>query len=513
MGETRVNLKHLLEDIRDTYPFAIEEAILTELVANALDSGASEIHLATQDQAFTVRDNGQGMTPSQLDRYHDIAATTKERGKGIGFAGIGAKLALLIAGHVVTETRAGPSYNATRWRLESSQRAPWELLEPRHLIAGPHGTAVTLEWAAGDQPSPLADAGFVQSVVHTHFHPLLEEGFRPVMQEIYPGNVRFFLNDRPLKPPKIQGLGEPLVFVVQGGNPKPVGIGFLGKSRRDLPEPLRGIGISAYGKVIKRGWDWLGLLPQHPHRLTGIVEVPALAQILTTNKADFLRDAASLKKYYRHRKAIQETLEPILRELGEAPPTRERPAPEVRPVQREVEQVLGALLEDYPEFAPLVGRRRARQPGLGLQPEPGAPTLAALTKALQGWTESTPGPDPDGPTATPTQPALAAAAVLEANEDGAVTAALRAGRRVGPGLVLAFEDAAERGALGRMVGNTLWINRAHPAYRKAAGTGCENYHIVLSVVWVLLGHLDDRHSAQQFISEFLSGWGRRASTG
>ena len=43
MGETRVNLKHLLEDIRDSYPYPLEEAIITELVANALDSGASEI--------------------------------------------------------------------------------------------------------------------------------------------------------------------------------------------------------------------------------------------------------------------------------------------------------------------------------------------------------------------------------------------------------------------------------------------------------------------------------------
>ena len=46
MGETRVNLRHLLEDIRDTYPFPVDEVILTELVANALDSGASEIRLS-----------------------------------------------------------------------------------------------------------------------------------------------------------------------------------------------------------------------------------------------------------------------------------------------------------------------------------------------------------------------------------------------------------------------------------------------------------------------------------
>ena len=40
MGETRVNLRHLLEDIRDSYPVAQEEVIVSELVANSLDSHA-----------------------------------------------------------------------------------------------------------------------------------------------------------------------------------------------------------------------------------------------------------------------------------------------------------------------------------------------------------------------------------------------------------------------------------------------------------------------------------------
>src|SRR5258708_347229 len=147
MGETRVNLRHLLEDIRDTYPFPIEEVILTELVANALDSGASEIRLTVDaDQpALTVYDNGKGMSPPQLDRYHDIAASTKERGSGIGFAGLGAKLALLAANAVITETRASQSMNATRWRLEGNSRAPWELIQPVGPITGLSLTAGSSE--------------------------------------------------------------------------------------------------------------------------------------------------------------------------------------------------------------------------------------------------------------------------------------------------------------------------------------------------------------------------------
>ena len=50
MGETRVVLEHLLEDLRDAYPYSIAETILTEIIANSLDSGASRITM-TADPA------------------------------------------------------------------------------------------------------------------------------------------------------------------------------------------------------------------------------------------------------------------------------------------------------------------------------------------------------------------------------------------------------------------------------------------------------------------------------
>ena len=97
MGETRVDLLHLLEDLRDAYPGAPEETIVTEIVANSLDSGASHIALLTDpaQSTVTVLDDGSGMRRRDLSRYHDIAASTKTRGQGIGFAGVRIKLGLL----------------------------------------------------------------------------------------------------------------------------------------------------------------------------------------------------------------------------------------------------------------------------------------------------------------------------------------------------------------------------------------------------------------------------------
>ncbi len=132
MGETRVDLLHLLEDLRDAYPGAIEETILTEIVANSLDSGASLISFTAHQAEGTLEavDNGSGMKRRDLIRYHDLAASTKARGEGIGFAGVGIKLGLLVCEEVVTETRRGRVHIATRWHLAGPHKAPWKWTDP-----------------------------------------------------------------------------------------------------------------------------------------------------------------------------------------------------------------------------------------------------------------------------------------------------------------------------------------------------------------------------------------------
>lgn len=88
MGETRVDLEHLLEDLRDAYPAGLEETILTEIIANSLDSGASRIVMMADPAQSTlaVVDNGSGMQRKAMRQYHDIASSTKVRGQGIASA-------------------------------------------------------------------------------------------------------------------------------------------------------------------------------------------------------------------------------------------------------------------------------------------------------------------------------------------------------------------------------------------------------------------------------------------
>src|SRR5213592_2939280 len=197
MGETRVDLLHLLEDLRDAYPGATEETILTEIVANSLDSGATTITITTDPTApaLTIVDDGMGMRRRELARYHDIAASTKVRGERIGFAGVGIKIGLLVSREVLTETRLGKHHVATSWGLSSRHRAPWRWVVPPGLVVE-RGTAVRLTLA--NALSPLLDPGFIETALRRHFQPLFDPAFAEILTAQYPSGVRFTVNGEAL---------------------------------------------------------------------------------------------------------------------------------------------------------------------------------------------------------------------------------------------------------------------------------------------------------------------------
>jgi len=199
VGETRVDRRHRLEDLRDAYPGALEETILTEIIANSLDSGASLIRITADptEARLTVIDDGRGMQRRELARYHDVAASTKSRGEGIGFAGVGIKLGLLVCAEVLTETRRGKTHVATRWHLASHQKAPWQWVPPPGWV-DERGTAVGLHLR--NPLSPLLDAGFVESRLRLHFEPLLDPAFAEALFGHYPHGVSFRIDGRVLAP-------------------------------------------------------------------------------------------------------------------------------------------------------------------------------------------------------------------------------------------------------------------------------------------------------------------------
>lgn len=504
--ETRVNLLHLLEDIRDAYALPVEEVIVTELAANALDSGASRIEFITQPerQSFSCIDDGRGMARRELKEYHDIAATTKERGRGIGFAGIGAKLSLLVASNVRTETR-GPrgSRSATEWRLVSPVRAPWHFVPSPGDSAGAHGTVVTIEVMG--QTSILLDPFFIRKTLSAHFSPFLHPFLvQRALLPLYRREIRFFVNGDPVLRSREGDEHSFDVFLTRASR-RPVGVGYVVKRGASSAPDIKGLAVSAYGKVIKRGWEWIGVFPKSYHELYGAVEIPGLAALLTTNKTDFLHDGSSLKKYYRYRKAIQEAVRGVLRDLGEERPAQPQEFSErFIPLKRSIESTLEKLISDFPELSSVVGERRiqARAVAASLKPR------RSSSAGIPGSTENS---------AQGNNPTLMVKTLESGQErtsnppQGLRAETLRA---PAPGLKIAFEalTAGESAsALSRLNEDTVWINTSHPAWQKAEQDGFSDYHVVTAVAWSLSQFLQEGRLPHDFVGKFLAAWGENTA--
>jgi hypothetical protein len=94
------------------------------------------------------------------------------------------------------------------------------------------------------------------------------------------------------------------------------------------------------------------------------------------------------------------------------------------------------------------------------------------------------------------------------SEAGATLPATGGARRPAHyGLDIQFQDRPEERDLGRLIESTVWVNRAHPAYRRALASRALGYHIALTVALSLAPLAVEPAQQTQFVLTFLSRWG------
>jgi hypothetical protein len=296
---------------------------------------------------------------------------------------------------------------------------------------------------------------------------------------------------------------------------KPSAVGYLVRTDHPLPDDLQGLAISTFGKVIKSGWDWLGLTPQARERISGLIEVPDLAGCLTLNKGDFIRVGARGATYLAYRKAIQEAVQRQLSDWGVIDgQIEETPPRQIRPLERDIERVLEDLSDLFPLLGSLVEHRKGGQKRLPLgEPgsyeemraviTPGKGTHVAEEEDTLVVQEPTPESTPDSSDREPRDPDDTASVV----SDFLLPDRGSAKRPARFGLGIQFEDREHDQELGRLLESTVWVNRAHPAYQRAVATRSVGYHIALAVGLALAPLAVEPAHEHAFLSAFLSCWG------
>jgi hypothetical protein len=183
--------------------------------------------------------------------------------------------------------------------------------------------------------------------------------------------------------------------------------------------------------------------------------------------------------------------------------------------------VLADLADDFPLLASLVeqrtgGQRRLPVARAGLASEDGGPVLAMRDPGIspddihafdeegdpraRGTASSDDGSSPEDTHAATEPPSLPIAT-------GRLAVGPRTRRPARYGLSIQFEDRPDDVELGRLIESTVWVNEGHPAYRRAAASRSEGYHVAVAVAMALAPLAVDPAKEHAFITAFLASWG------
>jgi hypothetical protein len=81
------------------------------------------------------------------------------------------------------------------------------------------------------------------------------------------------------------------------------------------------------------------------------------------------------------------------------------------------------------------------------------------------------------------------------------------------GLSIQFDTRTDDPEIARLVESTVWVNDAHPAYRRAVMSRSEGYHLAVAVAMALAPLAAESAEEHGFVTAFLSRWGEALENG
>jgi len=474
-GKSGVNVKRLVQNIVDSYSFEPQIAALVELVANGLDAGASEIKIIsdTNQGVLEVIDNGTGMDRKQFIEYHDFASSTKERGGTIGFAGQGAKLGLNFCEKVVTETWSANYKGVSKWRLKGND-APYEVQHLSIPSLESFGTKVSLFLDKDNKTFYKVE--IILETLRTHYYPLLDPELNKLYMKLYYKNgIAIFLNGQQIleKTPLEHMLEHRKKLLIRFHN-MPKAMGFLGKLKGSIHAVEPGIMICTYGKVIES--SFFKKEPKDKDKIFGWVEAPYLIEAVTTDKCRFQKGNKTWEGFFR--KAQQE-FEDWLQEVGLSDKV-DRQSINLQKLEKEINSILKNMPE-LPIFRSPYKRDVAVADPLG-DSRSMAEGVQETTGTLGGRNTGarrtvSPGEEPGS------APSL---------DKGTDVSATPKPRTVKSGIKIIQVDRPDLEKESWFEGETVYINKSHPAHTKADKRKLLDYHWVKCISQSLIEFSIDR---------------------
>ena len=498
---SKIDFRRLVAELVGMYSADTLDVIISELVANALDAKAENVWLRwdSQNHILTIEDDGCGMGSDQFQEYHDFAVGLKERGTGIGFAGLGAKLSFDISYRVETLSRQGDTIRGSDWRWNDDGSLSWrEMPSP---VLDHQGTKVRVHIGETYDVASV-NTTRLEDTLKREYLPILVREFLQVYSDvgIYSENLRFHVDDVLLEPEDLDvafGLVEKSENTVRDGK-RAIGLGVIGTLDGSKPRTdwRYGVILCTYGKVIKS--ELFGL-PTGPlgDRLFGIYEIPELIEFLTSNKSDLREKRGRGRPLGKITDQVRDHLKCYLEGQGVTFADRKRGALSAR-----LERELKDIVDQLPELQDFHGTRRDIE--RLKRDDLGDVRGSAATRASEGASDKSDSNRPEGPSGSDSQ----SSPLADIEADGPIRGRPRSAKRK-RGPQVAFEDQPSRREVSWVDGDVITINSGHSAYcnRISSDSARLTYCMFAIAIAIEKSGLVSGTDEDRYVESFMSAWG------
>lgn len=474
----KVDVLKVIENFMDMYPYPAYETLVVEAIANCLDAKATNIAIGVivdedGNKIFRVEDNGKGMTEKEFqDNYHALSVSSKIKGQGIGFAGVGSKLylAFLASGeNIVTETKSEGFHGTSKITVIRNEPR-WVYIDRETL----KGTGTIYEVKLRSKDADFLTRETIAEIIRTHYNAILLGRY---------GGITITLDGKKVEPWKPELASETVVPRIFKIRRKQFNCYFW-LTKEDLKQ-RQGIEIVVFGKKI-RGNQWFELdyivKPHFRNRITGQILSDGLATLLTTNKCD-IRVQAGPALWTSFRKKAYDALSSWLPEVGAVV---ERPLTELDPgfkkLSKAIEKEINKLLKD-PIFSAYNPFLRKQSRSVLIKTETGAVPAeevegAQKTKGTVGGGGIGHGVDVFGPEE--------GKSLLESEKGKEKGTKVR--RRLRYGIAISLEDSPNKPKESWLTPQAIVINIGHPVSLKSSILGYPAWvqHVLKCVFLILL---------------------------
>jgi len=493
----------MLNNIRnfvEMYPYPPVEAALVEAIANCLDAKATNIAISTfkdheGKDVLKAEDNGKGMTKDEFEEhYHALSISSKVKGEGIGFAGVGSKLYVVFlaaGGNILTETKSGDFHDSSEITVINGE-PKWRRIERRQLQH--NGTMYELKLTREDAAFLTTEK--IIEIIQTHYNAILLGRY---------GNITINLNGELVKPwrPEIdETKSQTGRFRIHRKEYRC----FFEFSKTDLGEK-QGIEIIVFGKTIRnKQWFELEYLikPQLRPKITGQILADSLASLLTTHKSEFRTQLApGLWAYFRRK--TQQAIYNWLSEIGAIEERRlEQSDTDLKSLCENMEKEINKLLSDpaFNMYNPFL-QRQAKEVVI---PSAQGPLSAEQADGAQTTSGTLGGPGTgEGVNVTGSEEGTS----LSQSPDGQKSADTVI-RRVRHGIAINLDSQPDKPQEYWLSPEAIVINTGHPVSVKSERFGYTSWaqHVLKCVFFVFLEQNPPQTCAETMdkLKEFYLKW-------